>query len=199
MRSLGTTMLVASAKRPRATGADAEVGRRLAERRAEAEAAAAETEVPRARGAARGEEKPMTGDEEVEDAQEALGDCGGDVRKSVKVLYAEKLGDRTYDTVIPWCEWTEPRFLGSQPCSDPSTRCRAQSERMELSWMWSEDGQALKASRADVLIRKDHDEPNMIKWSKRALGFERFGSSFSEGPRALRLVGSSIRGDQGVT
>lgn len=80
-------MLVASARRPRATGADAEEGRwwderEVAEPRAEAAAeaaAAAGAGVPKARGAARGGEWSMTGDGEVEDAQEAIGDCGGDV------------------------------------------------------------------------------------------------------------------------
>lgn len=71
---------------------------------AKAEAAAAGSEVPKAREEARGELSPITGDDELEDAHDAIGDCGGDAWwESLKVLCPEKLGDRTYDTVMPWC------------------------------------------------------------------------------------------------
>lgn len=67
---------------PRATGADAEDGISVAGRPAgtAAETAEAEADDPNARGGARGEEYPMTGDEEArEEAQDAIGELSGDV------------------------------------------------------------------------------------------------------------------------
>lgn len=84
-------MLLASTSWPRAVGAEAEeVSCCLCgvEVVPEAEAAAAGAEMPKARGAARGDEKPRTGDVDgLSDAQEATGECGGEAwLKSVKEL-----------------------------------------------------------------------------------------------------------------
>lgn len=71
----------ASASLLRSTGAEAKVG-------TAAEAAGAGTEVPKARRGARGEEEPIRGEGVmVEEAQDAIGDCGGEMFwNSLKVL-----------------------------------------------------------------------------------------------------------------
>jgi hypothetical protein len=94
-------MLAASTPMLRAAGEEMDEERCAVGRGTESEAGAAGARA--GAGVGLGEPRPRTGEAETaEEAQDAMGDCGGDAWwKSVNALCAEKLGERTYDTVMP--------------------------------------------------------------------------------------------------